>query len=79
MQSIGHPLVGDKLYGPSAMLFQRAADGTLSERDRELLELERHALHSHRLSFTSPRSGRRVEVVSPLAPDLQAYLDRQRR
>jgi 23S rRNA pseudouridine1911/1915/1917 synthase len=79
MQSIGHPLVGDKLYGPSEMLFQRAADGTLSERDRELLELERHALHSHRLSFTSPRSGRRVEVVSPLARDLQAYLDRQRR
>ena len=77
MDAIGHPLVGDKLYGVDERLFQRQLDGRLSADDLRTLELPRHALHSHRLVFTSPRSGERVEVVSPLPPDLAAWL-RQR-
>jgi 23S rRNA pseudouridine1911/1915/1917 synthase len=75
MQAIGHPLVGDKLYGPDENYFQKAADGTLTDADLTALEFPRQALHAHRLVFRSPRSGERVEVVSPLARDLAAFLE----
>ncbi len=77
MQAIGFPVIGDKLYGSDEMLFQKGADGSLTESDQRLLELPRHALHSHKLVFTSPRSEKRVTVESPLASDLQEYLSRQ--
>ena len=75
LAAIGLPIVGDKLYGPDELLFQKGADGTLDDDDLRLLELPRQALHSHRLVFTSPATGARVEVESPLAPDLQRFLD----
>jgi RluA family pseudouridine synthase len=76
MEAIGNPLVGDKLYGYDEQYFQKAADGTLTDDDLRALQLPRQALHHHRLVFTSPISGERVEVVSPLAVDLGAYLER---
>ncbi|HUR29129.1 MAG TPA: RluA family pseudouridine synthase [Planctomycetota bacterium] len=72
--AIGHPLVGDKLYGVDEALFQRYAEDALTERDLEELELERHALHNHRLVFTSPTTKARIEVASPLPRDLETYL-----
>ena len=38
--------------------------------------LGRQFLHAARLAFTHPFTGERVDVSSPLPPDLQAYLDR---
>lgn len=74
LSAIGHPIVGDKLYGETDEYFLREADGVLSATDLEELRLPRHALHNHRLVFTSPRSGERVSVVSELAEDLQEFL-----
>ncbi len=74
MESIGHPLVGDKLYGYDEEFFQKQSDGVLTPADIVQLELPRHALHHHRLGFTHPRSGERVVVESPLPPDLAAFL-----
>jgi 23S rRNA pseudouridine1911/1915/1917 synthase len=76
MEAIGHPLVGDKLYGHDERYFQKAADGELTARDLELLELPRQALHNRLLVFTSPSTGERIQVESPLAPDLVQYLER---
>lgn len=78
LDAIGHPVVGDKLYGYDEAYFQKAADGTLTEEDYRVLEHPRQALHSHRLVFTSPATGQRVEAVAPLAPDLQRFLDERR-
>jgi 23S rRNA pseudouridine1911/1915/1917 synthase len=75
LAAIGHPVVGDKLYGPDEQLFIRAVGAQLDEDDRQQLELPRHALHNHRLVFTTPDGGGRVEVVSPLASDLREFLD----
>jgi RluA family pseudouridine synthase len=75
LEAIGHPIVGDKLYGYDEGLFQKAADGTLTPEDYRVLELPRQALHSHRLAFTSPATGQRAEAISPLAADLQRFLD----
>lgn len=70
MAAIGAPLVGDKLYGPDRTIFLRAAAGEMTDFDRERLVIDRHALHSHRLVFTTPRSGESVEVTSGLPRDL---------
>lgn len=78
LAAIGYPIVGDKLYGPDEQLFQRAADGELDGEDLRLLELPRQALHNHRLVFRSPASGEWVEVVSPLAADLDQHLEARR-
>ena len=75
LEAIGHPIVGDKLYGPDEEIFLRGARNELTERDQELLGLPRHALHNHRLVWRSPRSGERIEVTSPLAEDLSAWFE----
>jgi 23S rRNA pseudouridine1911/1915/1917 synthase len=77
MEAIGHPLVGDKLYGYGEEYFQKQSDDALTRDDLAVLELPRQALHSHRLVFTSPSCGKRIEVVSPLAPDLAAFLSQR--
>ncbi len=71
MAALGAPLVGDKLYGPDNTIFLRAAAGELTDVDCERLIIDRHALHSHRLVFTSPRRGEAVEVTSDLPGDLR--------
>ncbi len=59
LSSINHPLLGDPVYG------QR----------RPTLGLERPFLHAAELAFNHPRTGDRVSFLSPLAPDLQSWLD----
>jgi 23S rRNA pseudouridine1911/1915/1917 synthase len=75
LAGLGHPLVGDKLYGASEELFMRACDEGVTP---ELLEafdgLPRHALHAHRLTFPHPRTRAPLTVESPLAEDLAAYM-----
>jgi 23S rRNA pseudouridine1911/1915/1917 synthase len=75
LAAIGHPVVGDKLYGADEELFLRGTRHELDERDLACLRLARHALHSHRLGWVSPSSGERRAVTSPLPPDLRAFLE----
>ena len=75
LAAMGHAIVGDKLYGPDDGLFTRALAQALDADDLRALELNRHALHNHRLVFRTPAGGESVEVRSPLAPDLRAFLD----
>ncbi|MCY3001023.1 MAG: RluA family pseudouridine synthase [Planctomycetota bacterium] len=74
LESIGHPLVGDKLYGYGEHYFQKYNDGELTPEDLAVLELPRQALHHHRLTFTHPRTGAAMAIESPLARDLAEFL-----
>ncbi|HEY2800101.1 MAG TPA: RNA pseudouridine synthase [Chthoniobacterales bacterium] len=66
---LGHPIVGDKIYGPDENLYLRFIEtGWTTELQRELL-LPRHALHSARLRIEDQFDWR-----SPLPPDLRAWL-----
>jgi 23S rRNA pseudouridine1911/1915/1917 synthase len=67
--------VGDKLYGPDEALFARGADGELTDDDRRLLELDRHALHAAELSLDHPTTGERLHIEAPLPADLRAFWD----
>jgi 23S rRNA pseudouridine1911/1915/1917 synthase len=48
---IGHPIVGDKLYGADEQIYLRFVIGALTEPDREQLILTNHALHAGALQF----------------------------
>jgi 23S rRNA pseudouridine1911/1915/1917 synthase len=75
LAAIGHPIVGDKLYGAGERLFMRSCDEGLTA---ELLEafdgLGRHALHAHRLTFPHPASRQEMTIESPWPADLAAYV-----
>jgi len=64
--AIGHPVVGDTLYG---------APRGLHAGKRELPLLARNFLHAARIGFSHPRSGAWVEVRAPLPKELRVYFD----
>lgn len=49
---IGHPIVGDKIYGGDADLYLALVEGRLTEEQRARLILPNHALHAGRLNFS---------------------------
>ena len=63
MASIGHPLLGDMVYGAA-----KPAPGLAGQ-----------CLHARRLSFVHPRTGERLELECPLPDWFQAVLERLRR
>src|SRR5882724_5101324 len=69
LASLGHPIVGDKIYGPDENLYLRFIDtGWADELARRLL-LERHALHASRLRIDDER-----DWSSSLPEDLRGWL-----
>jgi 23S rRNA pseudouridine1911/1915/1917 synthase len=72
---LGHPIVGDKLYGASEQAFMDYCDTGLTSELLELFDgLPRHALHAARLSFPHPVTKEMITVESPLPADLDDYI-----
>jgi 23S rRNA pseudouridine1911/1915/1917 synthase len=67
LSGIGHPIVGDALYGG----VHRRVLGDI----RAVLRLTRPFLHAERLAFTHPREQRRMEFTAPLPADLLDVLE----
>ncbi len=74
LQAIGHPVLGDKLYGPDERLYLAFVAGRLSPADMERLGHERQALHAAALTVRHPVSGQRLRFREPLPPDLRHLL-----
>ena len=51
LQQLGHPIVGDKIYGGDPDLYLALVEGRLTEAQRGRLILPSHALHAGRLQF----------------------------
>jgi 23S rRNA pseudouridine1911/1915/1917 synthase len=78
MAWLGHPIVGDKVYGPDEKLFlQFIKEGVTSEMLDKLL-LSRHALHAESLSFYHPGTRERCSFHAPLPDDMQTFIDEHR-
>jgi 23S rRNA pseudouridine1911/1915/1917 synthase len=60
LASIGHPVAGDRTYGPGRP---------------PVPSLRRQFLHASRLAFRHPRTGARIELEAELPDDLQQALD----
>jgi 23S rRNA pseudouridine1911/1915/1917 synthase len=72
LASLGHPVVGDKIYGPDEKLYLEFIEtGWTSDLASKLL-LPRHALHSAMIQIDG---GEKWE--SPLPPELADFVDRQ--
>jgi len=59
LASIGHPVMGDPLYGG------KTGNGSL---------MPRQALHAHKLELEHPE-GHTLKLESPLPPDISAYMN----
>ncbi len=81
MASLGHPVVGDTLYGAAGQLSEQQAAGSPAARRKkapERLRLGRNFLHAARLEFKHPITGKALQFESPLPPvlvDFLAHLD----
>ena len=77
LSSIGHPVVGDTLYGaPARIAISSPARRKKSDPEPETISLDRNFLHAAELQFAHPRSGKPLELKAPLPEELEAFLAR---
>jgi len=62
--AMGHPVVGDTIYGAPAQARGKSA----------VIVLKRNFLHAAELEFRHPRTGETVALKSELPEDLQEFL-----
>ncbi|WP_224408393.1 RluA family pseudouridine synthase [Afifella sp. IM 167] len=76
MAHIGHPLLGDRLYGSAF----RTKAALLAPEAAEALEgLGRQALHARLLAFAHPASGATMRFESPLPKEMETLLQALRK
>jgi 23S rRNA pseudouridine1911/1915/1917 synthase len=63
-QSLGHPVVGDTLYGAPHLI-----PGLIPD-----LQLDRNFLHAAHLSFTHPQTNKPMDIRAPLPAELETFL-----
>jgi 23S rRNA pseudouridine1911/1915/1917 synthase len=63
-QSLGHPVVGDALYGAPHVIPGLPDD----------LQLDRNFLHAAHLSFTHPQTRKPMDIDAPLPVELESFL-----
>jgi 23S rRNA pseudouridine1911/1915/1917 synthase len=82
MASIGHPVVGDTLYGAAGQLTDQVASNVIMSKaarrksEPERLRLDRNFLHAARLEFPHPKTGKLLELEAVLPAELEDYLNR---
>lgn len=70
---VGHPIVGDKIYGGDEECYLEYMESGWTERLRQELLIERQALHASHLS--AEWDGERRDWVAPLPGEMAAFLD----
>jgi 23S rRNA pseudouridine1911/1915/1917 synthase len=74
LEAIGHPIVGDKLYGGDPRWYVRALERGESEAMRQALLAPRQLLHAAAIDLAHPATGAPLRVESPLPADMEAFL-----
>ena len=72
MAHIGHPVVGDPVYGGHSGAAVRGQGSFLTEL---LRGFRRQALHAERLGLRHPQTGEPLEWTAPMPKDMQALLE----
>jgi 23S rRNA pseudouridine1911/1915/1917 synthase len=74
MASLGHPVVGDTLYGASTEILPGLAAAKQPGAHLPRLALPRNFLHAAELEFPHPVTGERLTLVSNLPADLKDFM-----
>ncbi len=93
MASIGHPVVGDTLYGAAGVLrssaaprkgsrkrnaAEREAEADAPESQPGALRLNRNFLHAAAVELSHPRTGQTLSFTAPLPGELSGFLQKLR-
>jgi 23S rRNA pseudouridine1911/1915/1917 synthase len=68
---LGHPVIGDKIYGPDANLYLKFIEEGWTEEHQRVLGLSRHALHAHELRFAW--HGEELAFTAPVPEDMRLF------
>jgi len=71
MASLGHPVVGDALYGAPREM--RARHGRATD-EGAAISLSRNFLHAAQIELTHPKTGQKIALTSPIPRELEAFL-----
>jgi 23S rRNA pseudouridine1911/1915/1917 synthase len=79
MASLGHPIVGDSLYGAPKQLriMDSGKSGSAVRRTHDehpVISLPRNFLHAARLELAHPRTGKTISLQTPLPGQLQGFV-----
>jgi 23S rRNA pseudouridine1911/1915/1917 synthase len=76
LSHIGHPIVGDPVYGGGR---RRAIKEAPDQEIREVMErVKRQMLHAHTLAFIHPQSREWMEFSAPVAEDMEEVISKLR-
>ncbi len=73
MSAMGHPIIGDKMYG-GGPLYESLLAGRTDVAEGPLIT--RQALHAHTIAFYHPRSNERMQLEAPWPEDFRRTLAR---
>ena len=71
LSHVGHSVLGDPVYGQNSRKISYYSSGKLKE---VLLKLKRQALHSYKLEFAHPSTGKQLSFISELPEDLEEII-----
>ena len=74
LKALGHPVVGDKLYGSRESHHLRFISGGFDDLMRRELLTERHLLHAACLELDHPGSGEVMRLEAPLPGDMVSFI-----
>ena len=72
---LGHPIVGDKVYGPDETLYLQFIEKGVTTEMLDQLLLPRHALHAERVAFRHPITRETVSYTAELPQDMQRFIE----
>ena len=74
LESIGLPVVGDKMYGLDETCYLDFIEGRNIDTIPERLHFNRSLLHARSISFVHPRSGEKIIITAPLQADMESFI-----
>ena len=75
---LGHPIVGDKVYGPDERLYLEFIENGVTPAMLEKLLLPRHALHAAAVTVRLPSTQERVTFRAALPADMARFIEERR-
>ena len=74
LASLGHPIVGDKIYGPDETLYLQFIEHGVTDELLDRLLLPRHALHAAKVTLRHPRTQQACTFEASLPEDMETFI-----